>query len=326
MRRFDATPRRATPKGHESFISCTATRQESRLPKYNAGKAGTSSTSRSSTRTRPPRSSGGGSRPAPTPRPSATRPPATGRTRATWTSSSPNWTTEITSAGMRGNVLPARPTRRHRSTRRRQDAPDLPRRKVASRTVGQDLHRAGRQDVPAVDVPHPDLPQLRAGPRRRHPGRPRLPTTTPGRRGTRCISRRCSTGSSRTCAGSSAMTCSTSPPSNRSGASPRTSTSRCAAPSPAPSCAGCWPRPTTRCGGRTPPPSGSTATSCPSGTSTACYYLDPVHRGSPAHLGPGPRRHRRTRTSRCTWPGSGTGSTPRACWPGPRTRPGASGT
>ena len=44
---------------------------------------------------------------------------------------------EITNAGMRGNVLPARPTRRHRSTKRRQDAPDLPRRKVASRTVGK---------------------------------------------------------------------------------------------------------------------------------------------------------------------------------------------
>jgi hypothetical protein len=44
---------------------------------------------------------------------------------------------EITKAGMRGNVLPARPTRRHRSTRRRQDAPDLPRRKVSARTVGK---------------------------------------------------------------------------------------------------------------------------------------------------------------------------------------------
>ena len=38
---------------------------------------------------------------------------------------------------MRGKVLPARPARRHRSTRRRQDAPDLPRRKVANRTVGK---------------------------------------------------------------------------------------------------------------------------------------------------------------------------------------------
>ena len=44
---------------------------------------------------------------------------------------------EITHAGMRGNVLPARPARRHRSTRRRQDAPDLPRRKVDARTVGK---------------------------------------------------------------------------------------------------------------------------------------------------------------------------------------------
>ena len=38
---------------------------------------------------------------------------------------------------MRGNVLPARPARRHRSTKRRQDAPDLPSRKVTSRTVGK---------------------------------------------------------------------------------------------------------------------------------------------------------------------------------------------
>ena len=44
---------------------------------------------------------------------------------------------EITNAGIRGNVLPARPTRRHRSTKRRQDAQDLPRRKVTSRTVGK---------------------------------------------------------------------------------------------------------------------------------------------------------------------------------------------
>ncbi len=44
---------------------------------------------------------------------------------------------EITGAGMRGNVLPARPARRHRSTRRRQDAPDLPRRKIDPRTVGK---------------------------------------------------------------------------------------------------------------------------------------------------------------------------------------------
>ncbi len=44
---------------------------------------------------------------------------------------------EITMAGMRGNVLPARPQRRHRTTRRRQDAAPLPRRKVAARTIGK---------------------------------------------------------------------------------------------------------------------------------------------------------------------------------------------
>ncbi len=44
---------------------------------------------------------------------------------------------EIAKAGIRGKVNPDRPARRHRSTRRRQDAPDLPRRKVTARTVGK---------------------------------------------------------------------------------------------------------------------------------------------------------------------------------------------
>jgi hypothetical protein len=44
---------------------------------------------------------------------------------------------QITRSGVRGKVLPATPARRHRSTRRRQDAPDLPRRKVAPRTIGK---------------------------------------------------------------------------------------------------------------------------------------------------------------------------------------------
>ena len=42
---------------------------------------------------------------------------------------------EISRAGIRGTVAPDRPARRHRSTRRRQDAPDLPRRKVSPRTA-----------------------------------------------------------------------------------------------------------------------------------------------------------------------------------------------
>jgi hypothetical protein len=44
---------------------------------------------------------------------------------------------EIIDSGVRGHVLPGRSARRQRSTRRRQDAPDLPRRKVAPVTIGK---------------------------------------------------------------------------------------------------------------------------------------------------------------------------------------------
>jgi len=44
---------------------------------------------------------------------------------------------QITRSGVRGKVLPNQAARRHRSTRRRQDTPDLPRRKVTARTIGK---------------------------------------------------------------------------------------------------------------------------------------------------------------------------------------------
>jgi hypothetical protein len=44
---------------------------------------------------------------------------------------------QITRSGVRGKAAPDRPARRHRSTRRRQDAPDLPKRTVSPRTVGR---------------------------------------------------------------------------------------------------------------------------------------------------------------------------------------------
>ena len=76
----------------------------------NAGKAGTSRTNPSSTPTRPPTTSGGGS----TQRAEAQQlrdqaADAPGRTPPTWTSSSPSWTTKSPAPGMRGKVLPARP-------------------------------------------------------------------------------------------------------------------------------------------------------------------------------------------------------------------------
>jgi hypothetical protein len=44
---------------------------------------------------------------------------------------------QITGSGIRGKAAPAQPARRHRSTRRRQDAPDLPKRKISPSTVGK---------------------------------------------------------------------------------------------------------------------------------------------------------------------------------------------
>jgi hypothetical protein len=44
---------------------------------------------------------------------------------------------QITASGVHGKALPDRPKRRTRSTRRRQDAPDLPKRPVSARTVGR---------------------------------------------------------------------------------------------------------------------------------------------------------------------------------------------
>jgi excisionase family DNA binding protein len=44
---------------------------------------------------------------------------------------------ELTRAGVRGHAASGRQHRRSRSTRRRQDAPDLPKRKVENRTVGR---------------------------------------------------------------------------------------------------------------------------------------------------------------------------------------------
>ena len=75
---------------------------------------------------------------------------------------------------------PARPgrCRRHRSTRRRQDAPDLPRRKVSPAHSRPDLHRAGRQGLPAVAVRHPHLPVATARSATTAPQPTRPPTTT----------------------------------------------------------------------------------------------------------------------------------------------------
>ena len=61
---------------------------------------------------------------------------------------------EITKAGIRGKVNPDRPARRHRSTRRRQDAPDLPRRKVTpARSARPTPRRTARPSAPRCSSP-----------------------------------------------------------------------------------------------------------------------------------------------------------------------------
>lgn len=61
---------------------------------------------------------------------------------------------EINQVGMRGNVLGRTAPKRSRSTRRRQDAPDLPKRTIQHHP-GPRLHRLGRRDLPALAVRHP---------------------------------------------------------------------------------------------------------------------------------------------------------------------------
>src|SRR5690606_17375622 len=120
---------------------------------------------------------------------------------------------QIRAAGVRGTVVPDGRTKRSRSTRRRQDAPDLPKRPREARTLGR-VYTApdGRTYRPSLFITL-TLPSYG----RVNNGVPVDPDSYDyaGRLGTRCTSPSWWIGSCRTCAGWRAMTCSTSPPSNR---------------------------------------------------------------------------------------------------------------
>ena len=137
----------------------------------NAAKAGTSTVNPTSSPTRPPMTSNGGSRTAPRSRPAATRPQQPGEDTEDLDQLLAELDEEISRAGMRGKVTPDRATAApvHPAAARRPAAAAPQGRPADGR---QDLHRAGRQDVPPVAVPHPHLPVLRARHRRRHTGRP----------------------------------------------------------------------------------------------------------------------------------------------------------
>jgi hypothetical protein len=137
--------------------------------------------------------------------------------------------------------------------------------------------------------------------------------TTGRRRGTRCISPRCSADSSRICAVSSVTASSTLPPSNLSSDLLRTSTSRSAAPCPAPNC-GRSSQPTCHQVWRPPPASAvqhdetrtcRSVTRRPAATSTR-------RAGSSCRPGTPRPAPSATETNRCAWAGSGHGSTRRA--------------
>ncbi len=228
---------------------------------------------------------------------------------------------ELAACGIRGNLATrtndgsrqgTAGQRRSRSTRRRQDAPELPRRKMTDRTTGQvyespdgttyrpsmfltltcDSYGKVRDDGTPLDPAAYDYQRPHAMP---------------------SISRPCSTGSSRTCAATSATTSSTSPPSNRKNAWLRTRTSRSAAPSPGRICGRSSPPPTTRSGGPPPAPCvTATVTTCPSGMSHPATTSTPS-RASCSPPGTRPSTTSARKTNPGTSPGSDPSSTPRAC-------------
>jgi hypothetical protein len=120
---------------------------------------------------------------------------------------------QLHALGVRGKAKTGKQKRRARSTKRRQDAAELPRRRIDPRTVG----RTFTSPEGKVFRPSMGLTLTLGSYGRVHPdGTPVDPnTTTTGLRlATRFTSRSWWTGSGKTYAASWAMTCSTSPPSN----------------------------------------------------------------------------------------------------------------
>ena len=231
---------------------------------------------------------------------------------------------EITKAGMRGKVAPDRPARRHRSTRRRQDAPDLPRRKVSPRTVGKTYTAPdGKTFRPSLFVTLTCPSYGRVD----HDGAPADPAAYDYDQAARDALTFAALfdrfiQNLRRYLGYDVQYFAAVEPQRRlaphvhiaiRGTIARAELRRVLA---ATYHQVWWPD----VAGQVP-----TVTSCPSGTTrSAATSTRPP--GKSCRPGTRPWMPSAPRTSPGTWPGSGTGSTPRACSPGPRTRPGASAT
>jgi hypothetical protein len=231
---------------------------------------------------------------------------------------------EITKSGVRGNVAPDRPARRHRSTRRRQDAPDLPRRKVAPRTLGKTYTAPdGTTFRPSMfitltcpsygRVDHRGVPVDPAAYDYKQAARDALTFAALFDRFIQNLRRYL---------GTDVQYFAAVEPQRRLAPHVHIALRGTIA---APSCAGSSPRPTTRSGGPTRPSSTATVTSCPSGTTRPAGTSTRLP-GRCCRTGMRPWMPSASLTCPGMWPGSGNGSTPRGCWPGRRKLPGASAT
>jgi hypothetical protein len=227
---------------------------------------------------------------------------------------------EITKSGVRGNVAPDRPARRHRSTRRRQDAPDLPRRKVAPRTLGKtytapdgttfrpsmfvtltcpSYGRVDHQGVP-VDPARYDYDQA---------ARDALTFAALFDRFIQNLRRYLGTDVQYFAAVEPQRRLAPHVHIALRGTVSRSELRRS------------WQLPTTRSGGPMCPSSTQRATSCPSGTTRWATSTRPPARC--CRPGMSPWMPSASLTCPGTWRGSGIASTPRASWPGHRRHAGA---
>ena len=267
-----------------------------------------------------------GRTPRPGPSAGATRPRRPGRTPAELDELIAELDQEIASSGLRGKADPgAHAPRRHRSTRRRQDAPDLPKRKISPRTIGKTYTaKDGKAFRPSMFLTLTCPSYGRVG----EDGTPADPAAYDYQRAARDALHFAAlfdrfTQNLRRVLGYDVQYFATIEPQRRlaphvhiamRGTVSRAELRQIIA---ATYHQVWWPSTdVVRFEGDCLPVWHEARGALPR----------PRDRRAAADLGRRPGRHQPTMTSPGTWPGSGPSSTPRACSPGPRTPPGASAT